>query len=147
MSTHFPLQGICPRGVLAIKTCLKCYKTESEVGFAFDRKVCRICRNAAVREIYARDPLYSKRNNLKSKYGLTLDQYYVMLMDQSNCCKICHTHKSKLKTVLCVDHDHKTGKIRGLICHTCNRGIGLFKDNANMLRKAANYIEEVSNGR
>jgi hypothetical protein len=43
---------------------------------------------------------------------------------------------------LAVDHDHKTGKVRKLLCHNCNRALGLFKDNSELMRKAASYVEE-----
>ena len=76
---------------------------------------------------------------LKSRYGITLKQYKVISKSQKNCCAICNKPQSKLKKKLCVDHNHKTGFIRGLLCPYCNskllkylrddkeRAIGLLK--------------------
>jgi hypothetical protein len=67
-----------------------------------------------------------------------------MLKKQNNCCGICKKHISEAlltrKSNLCVDHDHKTGKIRGLLCDNCNRGIGLLGDNIDILRNAIGYL-------
>lgn len=80
-----------------------------------------------------------RRKHLMDKYGITLEQYDEMFEDQDGKCAIC------LKTVdsmnLCVDHCHKTGVVRGLLCHNCNRGIGLLQDSADTLRVAADYLE------
>jgi hypothetical protein len=57
-------------------------------------------------------------------------------------CKLCGVHQSDLKVSLAVDHNHNTGKIRGLLCMTCNRALGLFKDSPELLEKAKQYILE-----
>ncbi|MCH8329663.1 MAG: hypothetical protein IIB81_04705, partial [Nanoarchaeota archaeon] len=57
--------------------------------------------------------------NLK-QYGLTIEDYNNMFIEQGGCCGICGTHQSKLKLRLAVDHDQKTGKVRGLLCNNCN---------------------------
>lgn len=74
---------------------------------------------------------------LKNSYGISLEEYSKMLEKQSGVCAICGR---KDKTTLCVDHDHKTGKVRGLLCHQCNLGIGNFDDNIPSLEKAIKYI-------
>ena len=60
-----------------------------------------------------------------------------MLSNQSGHCAIC-INKDKRK--LAVDHCHKTGKIRGLLCSNCNQGLGMFKDNLDFLGRARNYL-------
>lgn len=75
---------------------------------------------------------------LKSRYGITMEDYYQMLAHQENRCAICNIEATK---TLDVDHCHETGKVRGLLCNNCNRGIGHLKDNSEMLRKAADYID------
>lgn len=65
-----------------------------------------------------------------------------MLMDQMERCKICLMHKSQFQKGLAVDHCHKTGKIRGLLCHKCNTGIGSFQENIARLKSAINYLEK-----
>jgi hypothetical protein len=67
-----------------------------------------------------------------------------MLLKQNDCCAICKRHKSevtvKRKNHLCVDHNHSTGKIRGLLCDKCNRGIGLLCDDIDILKNAIEYL-------
>lgn len=66
--------------------------------------------------------MLEKRNKyLKSKYGITLDEYNKMLKNQKDSCAICKKHKSQFKRNLAVDHDHKTDEVRGLLCFYCNR--------------------------
>ena len=74
---------------------------------------------------------------IKSLYGITVEEKYNMLLSQNNRCKICKTPFIKEKKALMphIDHDHATGKVRGLLCDYCNRGLGAFKDKiANLLR-------------
>lgn len=71
------------------------------------------------------------------KYGISVEQYKAMLATQSNKCKICHS-----ETKLFIDHCHKTGKVRGLLCNNCNLVLGSMKDNPALLIKAAAYLSE-----
>jgi len=82
-------------------------------------------------------------SDLKRKHGITLEEYNGLLAEQHGRCKICLTTHSNRRTTnrLAVDHDHNTGLIRGLLCESCNRAIGLLKDNPSLLRKAAEYLE------
>ena len=78
---------------------------------------------------------------MKRNYGITLEDYDRMYKEQNGVCKICSLPQvSKRNTRLCVDHDHGTGKVRGLLCDDCNRGIGLLKDDARLLDKASEYL-------
>jgi hypothetical protein len=70
------------------------------------------------------------------KYKLTQDDYDRMVADQHGRCAICHSEPS----VLAVDHDHATGQIRGLLCRSCNLGIGFLRDDVNLLYNAAQYL-------
>ena len=79
------------------------------------------------------------------RYNLTLDDYNQMFEQQNGICAICHRpetrqHKGKI-TRLCVDHDHTTGEIRGLLCYRCNVTLGMMDDSADRLRMAARYLE------
>lgn len=76
--------------------------------------------------------------------GMSLEQYESLLLAQNECCAICNVHKSNWNIPLCVDHDHATNKIRGLLCRSCNSALGLFGDNPINLRNAATYLEKVS---
>jgi hypothetical protein len=85
----------------------------------------------------------SKRSRIATikEHGLTLDQYDVIFNKQNGKCVICGRHQSELKLTLAVDHDHISGKVRGLLCNTCNRGIGYLHDDINLLEKAIQYIK------
>ena len=78
--------------------------------------------------------------NLKSKYGLTVEDYRRMFEAQGGRCKLCG--KESRKRMLDVDHNHETGKVRELLCHRCNVGLGHFDDDPNLLLMAAVYLEE-----
>jgi hypothetical protein len=85
---------------------------------------------------------YYKRN-----YGIDDADLGKMKIDQDNKCYLCGSEgfligKNNHNEKLAVDHDHKTGKVRKLLCHNCNRALGLFKDNPALMRKAASYVED-----
>lgn len=78
---------------------------------------------------------------LKKKYGITLLEYNSILFRQSGVCAICGNMEIGGKR-LSVDHDHNSGNIRGLLCQSCNAGLGLFKENINSLGAAISYLME-----
>ena len=79
--------------------------------------------------------------NLRRQYGISLTQYEQMSIDQEGRCLICRTSKHDLKKGLVVDHDHETSRVRGLLCNSCNRGLGFFKDSLTLLYNALNYLK------
>lgn len=90
----------------------------------------------------------AKSRNRKSalgKYGLTLDQYDGMVAAQAGICFICgdtpDPNGVRAASRLHVDHDHATGKVRGLLCNHCNRGLGAFRDRRDLLELAINYLK------
>ena len=86
--------------------------------------------------------LRARKSQLKLSYGITIEEYDVMLAQQDYKCAICNTDKPTGKwKVFAVDHCHVTGEVRGLLCNECNRGMGLLRDNADLLRKAADYLD------
>jgi len=85
--------------------------------------------------------LYWKKADLKRKFKITIEEYVLMFEKQNGCCKICGTHQSKLKRALAVDHNHNTNEIRGLLCDTCNKGLGMFHDDINHLLNAIEYLK------
>lgn len=82
-----------------------------------------------------------KDKKLRENYGISLDIYNEMFQKQNGCCAICNTHQSELIVSLSVDHCHTTGKVRGLLCSNCNRGIGLLKDSIKILNSAIEYLK------
>lgn len=73
-----------------------------------------------------------------AKYGITLEQYELMLEAQGQSCAIC---LSEFDGTPHIDHDHVTQQVRGLLCMSCNVSIGRMKDDAEALRRAAKYLE------
>jgi hypothetical protein len=82
-----------------------------------------------------------RANKLKNSYGITLEQYNLMCDVQEGKCLICNVHQNDLKQLLEVDHDHKTNKIRGLLCHKCNTLLGYANENINVLDSAIKYLK------
>ncbi len=90
----------------------------------------------------------SRTWKLKSVYGLSLAEFEKMLIDQDNSCAICSAvllasvRGRGRAFVACVDHDHKTGEVRGILCNSCNRGLGNFQDDPEALERAAAYLRK-----
>jgi hypothetical protein len=76
---------------------------------------------------------------LKHKYNLTLEEYEQLMEKHNRRCAICGKEDRGIR--LCIDHDHKTGEIRGLLCRKCNLGLGYFMDNAEALTNAIKYLQ------
>lgn len=89
------------------------------------------------------NPDYQYAKSLKSTYGITFEEYNQMFTDQNGCCAICGTHQSELKKRLYVDHCHKNNAVRKLLCQYCNTGLGMFKDNPDILYKAIEYLRGI----
>jgi hypothetical protein len=136
------------------KICSSCGIVKSFSSFAPDPNGNRIgkvsswcyeCYNNKNKTIYKER---IRKGNLK-KYGLTLEQYKLLLKNQNYKCAICEIHVDIAPAVgvskggrLCVDHVHGTKKIRGLLCSRCNTGIGLFLENTTSLTKAIEYLNK-----
>jgi len=106
-------------------------------GFYQTCKDC--CKTTASPEQKA---FYYWKAKLKKAYNLTPDQYYSMLKDQNGGCAICSTtNPGAKKSYFCVDHCHHTGTIRGLLCTSCNIGIGNLKDSRMLLQNALRYLD------
>lgn len=84
---------------------------------------------------------HARKAQLKMKYGITPEKYKELLWLQNGHCIFCdRTPDQERYGVLCVDHDHKTGKIRGLLCITHNRSLGVFGDNEEGVLKVLAYV-------
>ena len=90
----------------------------------------------------------SRKKYLKHRYGITPSDYEALLESQKGCCAICGSDANKsaygkhITPRFSVDHCHETGKVRGLLCNNCNRGIGLLGDNPDVLEKALVYLRK-----
>lgn len=83
---------------------------------------------------------YKKNSKLLLRYGITLEEYNKIFEIQNGCCTICGIHQNQLTRNLAVDHNHKTGTVRGLLCTKCNIGIGKLQESVEILKKSIEYI-------
>jgi len=159
-----------------MKHCKRCGADKPLEDFHKDKKAkdglcfyCKECNKKKTRDYYAGlDKTAEKARNqqrvasgahrdyqYKKKYGLSLEDYNLLLEKQGGKCVICGITREECndKRALPVDHDHSCcpgvvtcGKcVRGILCHSCNRAVGLMRDNSERLRKAAAYLEQAAN--
>lgn len=116
------------RPVLAKGLCGSCYQRQwrktSNVNYFKQAKL--------------HNPRKAKARELRNKYRLPIETYEKMVEAQLGCCAICE----KPVEVLHVDHRQGTHIVRGLLCGTCNRGLGMFYDNSQWLENAAQYLKK-----
>ena len=130
------------------KVCTRCRRTVSIGQFSVDRKTrdglalwCKDCRSAHYKIYREASPERYQGYQLKKLYGLTLERYAEMLSNQRGACAVCGGVNA-CGYVLGVDHDHKSGQIRGLLCGNCNNGIGRFNHDVGRLLAAARYLRQ-----
>ena len=109
-------------------------------------------RNKDRRKYYAKARQLHKGHQLKYKFGISMEEYELLLESQGGTCALCDGLNNIRKKgtysgnpvamALSVDHNHKTGKVRGLLCNGCNTCLGKFNDDPVLLRKAIKYLEE-----
>lgn len=129
------------------KLCTKCGKPGR---FYPDRRnrdgqqsQCATCCNAKSREQYRKHTAARKAYQKRRNYGITQEEILGLLGEQEGRCAICEIvldlegHGAK---VLCVDHDHRTKQVRGLLCNLCNRGIGFLREDVSALERAITYL-------
>jgi len=121
-------------------TELRRKRMETDPEYA-ERKRAQAC--AAQKRLREREPERVWSTALKSKYGITAEQYNSMLVAQNYGCRICgrpeHDARSKR---LAVDHCAVTGKVRGLLCGNCNNGVGRFQHDVALIERAMKYLQE-----
>jgi hypothetical protein len=135
---------------LITTTCVFC-----QISFVTNRSTQKFCNRLCRGRNHEQKPERKngskrKHSQLKSKlkpFGFTVEDYESESWNQGHVCAICgqpetDTHTGTLRR-LAVDHDHKTGCYRGLLCGKCNKGIGLFRDNVAILKQAIQYLEKV----
>ena len=124
------------------KRCAECGEIKRLDAFAINRSqphgvgaYCLSCHNQIVRENAIAVHGSTRSKHLKARYGLTADEVAVMVEAQGGTCAIC-----QVKPAEHVDHDHETGDVRGILCFTCNVGLGNFNDEPERLLLAHRYL-------
>lgn len=131
----------CPECVPDVKYCAKCKTHKQRASFTVDQRAADGLRGSC-----GACSAYRLREDFLRRYGMTFADYDRLLAAQGGKCAICggadprHRKNSHVKR-FCVDHDHATGKVRGLLCGPCNVGIGAMADDPARIRAAADYLE------
>ena len=117
---------------------------------------CKVCHNNINKKYYSNENNYKRqvlwakanpesrkksyrKNKIKKEYGLSWDEYLSLIEKFNNSCGICG---GKDLINLSIDHNHKPGEVRGLLCNNCNNGLGRFKDSFSLLNKAIEYLNK-----
>ena len=121
-----------------MKKCSRCKEEKDEEYFGNNtaspdgkRPDCKSCRKDEHRVQW-----------LRITYGMSIEDYEELLHTQDNKCAVCRVDKKHLKQRMAVDHNHDTGAVRGLLCSSCNRGLGYFKDNPDFVLAGYKYLVE-----
>lgn len=134
------------------KRCTDCRESEEIVDFPRHSRLCRGCRNAKHRAAYAAARggvvrIHSRPNGEDSyrrfvlkQYGITLAEYDGMLSAQGGVCAVCRGPQVTSRRFLDVDHCHVTGRVRALLCGTCNSALGAVRDDPALLEQLAAYL-------
>lgn len=125
--------------LITAKTCSKC-KVEKDISnFSFDRSKpsiyradCKECRKAVTRRYYSLNKEKFKDYHNKQKYSITSEEYKSLI---ANGCEVCGSFEN-----LVVDHDHKSGKVRGCLCNSCNCAEGYLKGDINIMLNLIEYV-------
>lgn len=127
--------------------CLKCKTDKDHEAFHRDKRrpsgrytYCKVCVAATCAARRKARPAHDKDWQIQKRYGISLAQFNDMREKQKNVCLICGESCGSGKA-LSIDHNHATGKVRGLLCSACNLGVGNFRENPDHLRAAALYLE------
>lgn len=134
-----------------MKICVKCFTSLPKESFRttrdqYTQPYCRTCERKLRREYYHKDLEKSRSlgrdKALARAYGITREEFNNILAEQNNSCAICGIKEPGGRGNWHVDHNHTTGKVRGLLCHKCNTGLGLFLESETILKLAITYIRK-----
>jgi hypothetical protein len=119
----------------------KAKKQQYQTNRRYPHSRCKDCDHTRVRTYHKNNRAKVTKQQMvrhrEREYGLTEEQYNNMILSQNNLCAICSQPSTR---TLNIDHNHETGKVRGLLCTNCNLGIGNFQDSLIYLQNAVNYL-------
>ena len=133
------------------KSCTECEKTQSLKSFPKNKRckdgvrtVCKSCVSKYRKKWWENGGGKEKQRdtNLKRAYGISSSEWQRIFELQKGCCASCGRHQSNVPKSLHVDHCHKSGKVRALLCDRCNRALGIMDEDAISIRKLAEYANE-----
>lgn len=131
------------------KVCQRCKQDKPLDQFAIQRGMkdgrranCRPCSGAVYKEYCYSNPEKVRDGYYRKMYGISLEQYRRMMLDQGEVCAICGCPETATNKSMAVDHDPVTGSVRRLLCHKCNAGLGHFNDNPDLLLRASQYLRD-----
>jgi hypothetical protein len=155
---------------MAMQICNKCSQEKSLDMFHMKRtiasgyrKICKECRKIELRvynflpknvekrkgawsrmseDAKAKAKVLHKKNHLRRKFGITFEQFEEMQIRQNHSCSICSDKLSSDSRYVHIDHCHKTGSIREILCQKCNAALGMVRDNIDILEKAIIYLKK-----
>lgn len=124
------------------KTCTACGVSKDLDSFYLQKgkhqAECKDCLKLRRSAYYKANKELVRNRVAASTYGISVEE--VEALKSRGCCDICGSDGSDFTKGLHIDHCHTTGKVRGILCHSCNTGLGAFKDNTDLLQKAKDYL-------
>ena len=145
-----------PAVPLGMRWCGKCKTTKPSTDFYASHTLCSglqsICKSCNTKihrqwrtKNRSKSRFYALKHRLLQRYNMSLEEYQALLDKHNHVCAICgqpeRTSYNGIPKLMSVDHDHTTGKIRGILCNNCNRALGLIGDNPEFFQKALAYLE------
>jgi hypothetical protein len=152
------------------RTCTSCNETKSLQDYYFEsnkkggkrpRAICKLCHSeynknweknnkdkaaAKTKRYRHKYPEKTRAVALKRYFDMTLEELNQIEKEQNTSCMICKIHQDDLGESLCVDHDHETKDVRGILCRRCNLALGQFRDNVELLENAVKYLKKYGKG-
>lgn len=144
-SKFMPGTDVCKACTPLVKKCARCLKSKQVDHFHNDKNTkdglnCRCIFCAQIFFRNNRDTYDEKLRKRCHKYGITLKKYKKMEKEQGHRCALCNREEYQVLG-LCIDHDHVTKVVRGLLCSRCNTGLGMLGDSLESLRSVVAYLE------
>lgn len=145
---EFPAGPSCKGG--SAHECVECFsirhlKWRRDNAAHVRNRARQTMRNLRSRHDKDKQAAIARKSRLKTKYGMSPEDVNLMRSAQSNKCLICTEEFSKTawgRRAAIIDHDHVTKKVRGILCSNCNRGLGMFSDNPEIMQAAISYLKK-----